>query len=215
MVPAAGIEPASLTAASFKPAAFTMRFATRGSSMLHTAAWTSTSQRIDMPNIGAALKEEIARLARKVVKTDTRTLHSSSAAHRRHIAALRRQVSTLEREIAALKKPTAKSTKSSALLDETTSQGPNVRVSAKGLKSLRERLGISQEELGLLVGVSSQSIYNWEKAGVSKRKGHREAVAALRTVGKREIAQRLQALKKPKTSAKKAAKGRPRKSATR
>lgn len=151
-----------------------------------------------MANLAAALKEEMARLARKVVKADTKTLHSNSAAHRRHIAALRRQIATLDREVAALRRTSTKGAKASAVTEPSQGTETKYRISAKGLKSIRDRLGISQEDLALLVGVSAQTIYNWEKDGVSNRQGRREAVAALRSVGKREVAQRLDALKASK-----------------
>jgi DNA-binding XRE family transcriptional regulator len=37
-----------------------------------------------------------------------------------------------------------------------------MRFVAKGFKSLRQRLGFSAAQIGKLLGVSEQSIYNWE-----------------------------------------------------
>ena len=50
-----------------------------------------------MPDIAAVLKEEIARLARKEVRSQTEGLKKASAQYRRDIAALKRQVAELER----------------------------------------------------------------------------------------------------------------------
>jgi DNA-binding XRE family transcriptional regulator len=78
----------------------------------------------------------------------------------------------------------------------TESNGsPNTfRFSAKGLASLRQRLGLSAADCGLLVGASSQSIYNWEEGKVRPRAKHLPAIAALRSLGKREATARLEAL---------------------
>ena len=43
-----------------------------------------------MPNLAAALKEEIARLARREINRETATLQNQSAQYRRDIAALKR-----------------------------------------------------------------------------------------------------------------------------
>jgi DNA-binding transcriptional regulator YiaG len=63
-----------------------------------------------------------------------------------------------------------------------------LRFSAKGLASQRQRLGLSAEDIGLLVVASGQSIYNWEAAKARPRAGHLPALAALRTLGKKQAA---------------------------
>ena len=57
------------------------------------------------------------------------------------------------------------------------------------------RLGLSAADCGLLVGASSQSVYNWEEGKVRPRSQHLDAIAALRSMGKREVAARLTVLK--------------------
>ena len=69
-----------------------------------------------------------------------------------------------------------------------------VRFSAEGLQSQRRRLGLSAAALGALVGVSAQTIYNWEAASTHPREHQVAAIAALRSVGKREAQARLEAL---------------------
>jgi DNA-binding XRE family transcriptional regulator len=60
---------------------------------------------------------------------------------------------------------------------------------------MRRRLGLSAEKLGLLVGASSQSIYNWEDGTARPRTKNLLAVAALKTLSKKQVFERLQALK--------------------
>jgi len=63
------------------------------------------------------------------------------------------------------------------------------------MASNRKRLGLSAADFALLVGATGQSVYAWE-AGKAKPRGEMlKAIAALRHVGKREVAARLAELK--------------------
>lgn len=68
------------------------------------------------------------------------------------------------------------------------------RFSSKGLASQRRRLGLSAPDCGLLVSASAQSIYNWEQGKARPLAKHLPAIAALRTLGKKEAAARLERL---------------------
>jgi DNA-binding transcriptional regulator YiaG len=139
-----------------------------------------------MPNIGAVLKQEIARLSRKEVRGQVTTTKKASAQYRRDIAALKRQVAALAKQVAMLaKRPRA--VEAAGLADD----GHRTRFSAKGLKSHRAKLGLSAGDYGKLVGVSAQSVYNWETGKASPRAGQRAQLAALRSLGKREAQARL------------------------
>jgi len=62
------------------------------------------------------------------------------------------------------------------------------RISPGLIKKLRARLGITQGKLATLVGVSTTAVGSWEY-GKAKPEGHnREALVALRKLGKREVA---------------------------
>jgi DNA-binding transcriptional regulator YiaG len=143
-----------------------------------------------MSNIGAALKQEIVRLARRELRIHAQPLQKASAQYRRDIAALKRQVATLERQATLLQR---------RVLDKPSTAPPGesatkVRFVAKGLKSHRERLGLSAADYGTLVGVSAQSVYNWEQGNATPRSGQLQTIAALRGVGKREAQRRLEQL---------------------
>jgi DNA-binding transcriptional regulator YiaG len=66
-----------------------------------------------------------------------------------------------------------------------------LRYSAKGLQSQRRRLGFSAADYGKLMGVSAQSIYNWEQGQAIPRGEQLAKLAALREIGKREARARL------------------------
>ena len=82
------------------------------------------------------------------------------------------------------------------------------RFSAKGLKAHRERLGLSADNYGKLIGASGLSIYNWEQEKARPRESSIAALASIRGIGKREAARRLgePAAPKAKTKAKTTAK---------
>lgn len=141
-----------------------------------------------MPNIASVLKEEIARLARKELRSETARLKKVSAQYRSEIAALKRRVTVLEQQMLRLDKKSASETPVAASTDNTFGR---VRFTAKGLRGQRQRLGLSAADFGALLGVSAQTIYNWEAESTHPRERQVAAIAALRGVGKREAAERL------------------------
>ena len=138
-----------------------------------------------MPNIGVVLKDEITRLAKKVLKSQVAPLQANSAAHRRHIAAMKRQINALEKEVARLRKGT-RVAPSSTGDDAGEDSAQSLRFQAKGLRSLRARLGLSAEDFGKLIGVSGQSVYNWEAEKTVPRRAQLQSLSRLRGIGKRE-----------------------------
>jgi len=140
-----------------------------------------------MPNLSSVLKSEITRLARKEIKSSVDPLRKATAGCRREIAELKRQVTSLQRQLkAANKAPREK--------EAQAGTARSVRFSVKGMKSLRARLGLSAGGFGQLIGASGQSVYNWEAGKAVPRAGQQAALAALRGLGKREAAKRLEAL---------------------
>ena len=139
-----------------------------------------------MPNIASALKEEIVRLARKELRSETERLKKASSQYRSDIAALKRRLEALEKQLSHFEKK-SKSSQKLEVSGETTS----VRFSAKGLASQRQRLGLSAAEMGLLLDVSAQTIYNWEAGKSRPRQQQLAAIAALRGLGKRQVKSRL------------------------
>lgn len=142
-----------------------------------------------MPNLNTILKGEITRLARKEIKAAVDPVRKANASHRKEIAELKRLVASLQRDLkAASREPKAGATVGQASSGST-------RFSAKGLKSLRAKLGLSAAEFGLLVSASGQSIYKWEKGKAVPRASQQAALAAIRAIGKREAGKRLAAIK--------------------
>jgi len=145
-----------------------------------------------MPNVATVLKEEISRIARKEIRKEMETLKKNSAQHRRDIASLKRKNTRLERKVALLEnKIFSDLTPEVKELEET-----KLRFTSKGLKSQRQRLGLSANDYGKLVGVSGLTIYNWEKSATRPRKAQLARLAAVRKMGKKEAMAYLDNLKK-------------------
>src|SRR5690348_5674758 len=111
-----------------------------------------------MPNIGSLLKEEIARLSRKEIRRQVTPLRKIAWHSRLEIAALKRRLAEADRRLALIAKQ--QSRQPTATTAAAADDGKQVRFVAKGLRSMRNRLGLSAEGLAKLLGVSSQSVYN-------------------------------------------------------
>ena len=140
-----------------------------------------------MPNIGNVLKQEIVRLSRRESRSQVDSTRKATIRHRHEIAALKRDMAQLERQVASLSR---KNLGSQAAVAADTN-GKSARFSAKGLRVHRERLGLSADDFGKPLGVSAQSIYNWEQDKARPRAELLAKVAALRAIGKRDAKSRL------------------------
>jgi DNA-binding XRE family transcriptional regulator len=151
-----------------------------------------------MPNIGSVLKEEIIRLSRKESRIQIDPTKKATIRQRREVAELKRQVAQLTRQVVLLSRKTL----GAPAVGPADQKGKPARFSAKGLRVQRERLGLSAEDFGKLLGVSAQSIYNWEHEKARPRAEQLAKVPALRSVGKREARARLDQLGAAKKTAK-------------
>jgi DNA-binding XRE family transcriptional regulator len=140
-----------------------------------------------MPNIAAVLKEEISRLARKEIRGEMHLLKKASAQYRKDIAEMKRRLSDLQHRIGPLQKQVLKGAPSPAAQGETN----GVRFTAKGLRSQRQRLGLSAADYGKLIGVTGQTIYSWEHEIARPRRQQVARIASLRRLGKRDAQARL------------------------
>lgn len=140
-----------------------------------------------MPNVASILKSEIARVARKEVRGEIVPLKKAVNAYRTEIAALKRRAQSLERALRRLSSVHAKQAPDAAVEQDVS----KFRFSAKGLASQRQRLGLSAEQCGLILGASAQSVYNWEKGKTRPLARHLPAIAAVRGMSKKEVATRL------------------------
>lgn len=152
-----------------------------------------------MPNLGTILKEEIARLARKEIRAQVGKTQKQVADQRRDIAELKRINTELNRRLNFLEKQEKQRLEQPAepkviiqKADGTTEPESTARFSPKWLASHREKLDLSAADYAKLVGCSPLSIYKWEKGESTPRAKQREALAAIRGIGKREAQRRIE-----------------------
>lgn len=145
-----------------------------------------------MPNIAVALREEITRLARREIRHHVQGMKKASAQFRRGIAELKRRVAKLQAETGELQRQRPKE----ILTKVSEADAEVIRFRANGLRSNRNRLGLSAASYAKLVGVSEQTIYNWERGNARPRKVQLTALKALRSMSKREALARLGSLGK-------------------
>ena len=143
-----------------------------------------------MPNIATVLKQEITRLARKETRALTAATKRASAQYRRDIAELKRQVRGLSTQVAYLERQERK--RAAKPVPGTTAGRRFRRFSPQGLRAHRERLDLSASDYAELVGVSAQTIYNWESGKSRPRPEQLAALVAVKGMGKREAWKRLE-----------------------
>ncbi|NGY06694.1 helix-turn-helix domain-containing protein [Solimonas terrae] len=142
-----------------------------------------------MSDIASLLKSEISRLSKKTIRQHLGPVQAATSSHRHQLAALKKQIAQLEQEVKKLRRVAG-----SATPQKLPAEGVKLRFVAKGLKSLRSRLGLSAEDLGALLGVSGQSVYNWESKKTVPRASQVAAIAKLRGLGKRDAQAQLEIL---------------------
>lgn len=144
-----------------------------------------------MTNLSAALKEEMCRVARKEIKSQTSSTGQAVARYRREIAKLKRQMREQQKRIAFLETQERKRLGQPEVHEDTTD---GVRFSARSVKVQRKRTGLSAADYAKLVGVSALTIYNWEQGKSRPRKEQLASLVALRGIGKREAQAKLELL---------------------
>lgn len=140
-----------------------------------------------MSNFAAQLKTEISRIAKKESRTQAAVLKKAQTTHRAEIADLKRRIASLEAVVRRLGKAAARPI--APPQEEDEAQG--LRFRADGFASLRKKWGLSAAQMALLLGVSNQSVYHWETGKSKPRAAQLQAIAAVRKLGKKEVAARL------------------------
>lgn len=146
-----------------------------------------------MTALAEALKSEITRLARKEVKAQTEATRNAVKQYRHDIAKLKRTIESQQKQIEILKNRERKRAEGGPQVIDEAMNG-QVRWSARSVRSQRKRLGLSAEDFGRLIGVSPQTIYNWEQGVSRAREAQFAAFRELREIGRREAQRRLDEL---------------------
>lgn len=147
-----------------------------------------------MPNFNKMFQDEVRRLAKKEFK-------AALDAMRKDLIETRRAVSQLKHKVESLKKENKRGAAKASLPAGETHEGAEdkdrARISSKTIRTMREKLGLTQVEFGKLLNVSGQSVYQWERRDgrLKLRNATRKAVLELKGLGVREARKRLEAMK--------------------
>jgi len=137
-----------------------------------------------MGKLEHTLKSEITRLARKEMRATCLPLARDVRGLKRTVSALRKTVAALARLGAEWQ---AERTAERAKLAACPEEAMAARLSPGLIRKLRARLGVTQGELATLVGVSTGAVGSWEYGKAKPEGRNREALVALRQVGRREV----------------------------
>ena len=176
-----------------------------------------------MANLANVLKEEVSRIVQQEVRRQTSESTKAAAQGQRELAALKGQIEKLQNQFASLhgqeapkqvvskkkggKKKAKTAPKSAqgkqgsgkagrdAAAAAAGKQAVRKRFSAGALKKERERLGLSADNYGRLIGASGLSIYNWEQKKATPRNSNIEALLQIKGIGKRKAQKILEDLK--------------------
>jgi DNA-binding transcriptional regulator YiaG len=149
-----------------------------------------------MPNIGQMLKEEIARLAKKQVKKAVVPVRGVLAPLRRAASFMEKRLASLERIVKNLESEAVSRRRS--IFTPDSAEVKSARFGPGNVRRLRAKLGVSQQDFGLLAGVATGTVFLWEKGRTSPRGKARASLVELRKIGRREAKRRLAELAPPK-----------------
>jgi len=136
-----------------------------------------------LAKIEMAIKDAIARGARKHVR-------SAATPLRRDVRRLRQAVRELRAQVAALREVAAQWTESSGgrgfepRVSEEEARA--ARLSPGLIRKLRLRLALSQAAVARLVGVSPAAVVQWEQGRATPVGKNRAALVGLRRLGRRQ-----------------------------
>jgi DNA-binding transcriptional regulator YiaG len=144
-----------------------------------------------MSNVVKVLKAEIARISKREAKSATQGIGKSTTWLRKTVADLKRRVLLLEKEnkrlLGTVKRYQEESPEKP---DEDTKKA---RLTSKGIRRLRIKMGLSQAGFATLVGVTTHAVFLWEnKAGsLNLRDKTKAALLSIRGLGAREAKEKL------------------------
>ncbi len=141
-----------------------------------------------MSNFAQQLKNEISRIAKKEVRTETQALKKASTAYRGEIAALKRRIADLESQV---KKQGKSASRTNVAESPSEVQKIGLRFRVEGFANLRKKLAISAADMGKLLGVSAQSVYHWETGKTKPRANQLIAISVVRKMTKKAVDAKL------------------------
>jgi DNA-binding transcriptional regulator YiaG len=140
-----------------------------------------------MAKLDSILKFEITRLAKREVRSTFRPLRKEVWGMKLKLSNLIKNFTVLDR----LAKEISKTKNTEAKLESSPEEVKASRLTPERIAGLREKLGISQRELGNLTGATIGAVASWEKGKFKPRGEKKAALVALRKLRKRDVRKML------------------------
>ena len=142
-----------------------------------------------MGKLEGMIKSEIVRLAKRETRKVSIPLSRDVRTLKGIVSQLRKSVSALEKLVTQQQKELRKG---KIALEAPPDEVKKSRFSARLIRSLRKRLGITQKEMATLAGVTVGAIYQWEQ-GIFEPRGKKKGIlVALRKLGRRAVKKLLE-----------------------
>jgi|GEM_PF-2712913 len=153
-----------------------------------------------MSTLAQTIKNEIRRISRREISLALSNFRRDHIALKKRLAEQKSRISKIEKENRELSKKLAAVGQGKRRDAGSEPQAEQVAIYARSIKSLRRRLGLSQVNLGKLVGMNGISIAHGEKKSgkITIRKLEaRKILTELMGMKKAEVAARMGTPKKP------------------
>jgi DNA-binding transcriptional regulator YiaG len=150
--------------------------------------------------LAQTIKNEIQRISRREISLALSNYRKDHIALKKRLAEQKSRISAIEKENKELSKKLGAFSQNQRDEAGSTSEDGQVAIYARGIKSLRRRPGLSRTGLAKLIGMNSIGISHWEKKSgkITIRKSEAiKMLAELKGMKKREVAARLETIKKP------------------
>ena len=140
-----------------------------------------------MAKLESIIKSEITRLAKHEVRLVFRPLRKEVWGLKLKLSNLIKSFTVLDRFAREISK--AKSTEPK--LEASPEVVKASRLTPERIAGLRKKLGLSQRELGVLVGATTGAVLSWEKGKFRPQGEKKAALVALRKIRKRDVKKML------------------------
>ena len=139
-----------------------------------------------MANLGQQIRAEIVRVSRQQIQRELAVVQRDNEKLKGVVETLTRRVRDLERGQGGAGIPVR-----GAGVDMRDAN--RLRPSGRMIRQLRKKLEVSQRQFGLLLGVSAQAVYLWERQpdALNLRSKARRALYEVRSMSKEEAHEQL------------------------
>jgi DNA-binding transcriptional regulator YiaG len=154
-----------------------------------------------MSTLAQTIKNEIRRISRREIGLALSKFRRDHIALKKRIAEQKSRISAIEKDNKELSKRQAAFGQDQRVEAHSEPEAEHVAVYGRGIKSLRRRLGLSQNDLATLIGMNRISISHWEKKSgkiTILKPDVRKMLTELKGMKKAEVAARLGTLKRPR-----------------